>query len=367
MTILFVRRGYSAFGGAERYLRRLAQALQEKGYQIVLLANDNWPAEAWPGSKISRIKATQPTPFATEVATIQADYPGSITFSMEQIPTADIYRTAGGLHKCWLQRLATESNPISNLVRNLKAKNRQLLKEEHNLFTKNPHLHTITISDMVTDEILTEYPNLKPRLHTIHVGYTPPQISPETRASERARIRIELNIPENHNIILFVGTGWKRKGASILAKAFKQITTPDTHLVIVGKGKLEIATPHNTHLTGPVKDATPYYLAADIFCLPSLYDPFANACLEAASLGLPVITYQSVGFSDALKNHPGAGASTPLPRTPSALAKTLDQWLTNTAIQNAQTPLQNLAEEFTLENNVQKTIQVLTLAANSKK
>lgn len=366
-TILFVRRGYSAYGGAERYLRRLAEALQNIGYPIVLLSNPDWPAEDWPGSDFERINATQPTPFAHEVAEIQKRYPSAVTFSMEQIPTADIYRTAGGLHKCWLERLAAESSPIANLIRNLRPKNRQLLREEHRLFTGNPHLHTITISDMVTNEILAEYPDLEPRLHTIHVGYTPPRISPEKRAAERQRIRKELGIPDTHNVILFVGTGWKRKGASILAQAFKEVTTPDTHLVIVGKGKLDVPAPPNTHLTGPVKDATPFYLAADLFCLPSLYDPFANACLEAASFGLPVITYQSVGFSDALIKHPGAGASLALPRDPKPLAKALDQWLAPNAIRNAQAPLQQLSSEFTLENNVQKTIQVLNLVTASRR
>ena len=43
-----------------------------------------------------------------------------------------------------------------------------------------------------------------------------------------------------------------------------------------------------------------YYAAADIFILPSLYEPFSNACLEALACGLPVFTSRSNGVSEIM-------------------------------------------------------------------
>jgi len=36
--------------------------------------------------------------------------------------------------------------------------------------------------------------------------------------------------------------------------------------------------------------------------LPSIYDPFSNACLEALASGLPVITTRDNGFSEIIEN-----------------------------------------------------------------
>ena len=40
------------------------------------------------------------------------------------------------------------------------------------------------------------------------------------------------------------------------------------------------------------------YSAADAFVLPTIYEPFSNACLEALASGLPVITTQANGASE---------------------------------------------------------------------
>ena len=53
---------------------------------------------------------------------------------------------------------------------------------------------------------------------------------------------------------------------------------------------------------GAVRDLPALYPAADIFLLPTLYDPFSNACLEALADGLPVITTRDNGFSEIIQD-----------------------------------------------------------------
>ena len=50
-----------------------------------------------------------------------------------------------------------------------------------------------------------------------------------------------------------------------------------------------------------MRDLALLYAAADIFILPTLYDPFSNASLEALAAGLPVITTRGNGFSEVIE------------------------------------------------------------------
>ncbi|MCI0469539.1 MAG: glycosyltransferase family 4 protein, partial [Nitrospirae bacterium] len=45
-----------------------------------------------------------------------------------------------------------------------------------------------------------------------------------------------------------------------------------------------------------------FYAAADAFVLPTLYDPFSNAAIEAMSSGIPVITTKNNGASELIGN-----------------------------------------------------------------
>jgi UDP-glucose:(heptosyl)LPS alpha-1,3-glucosyltransferase len=50
------------------------------------------------------------------------------------------------------------------------------------------------------------------------------------------------------------------------------------------------------------QDPKPYYAAADVFVMASLYEPFANASMEALAMGLPVVTSSKSGAAEILDN-----------------------------------------------------------------
>jgi UDP-glucose:(heptosyl)LPS alpha-1,3-glucosyltransferase len=54
------------------------------------------------------------------------------------------------------------------------------------------------------------------------------------------------------------------------------------------------------------KDVIPFYQAADAFVLPTLYDPFSNASLEALAMGLYTVTSDANGCAEVIRE--GAGA-----------------------------------------------------------
>ena len=49
---------------------------------------------------------------------------------------------------------------------------------------------------------------------------------------------------------------------------------------------------------GGQADVRPYYGSADVFALPTLYDPFPNAALEALACSLPILTTPTSGAAE---------------------------------------------------------------------
>ena len=98
--------------------------------------------------------------------------------------------------------------------------------------------------------------------------------------------------------------------------------------------------------------------AADIFLLPTIYDPFSNASLEAMAAGLPVITTEANGFAEIMR--PGEdGEALRTPADIEGIASAIEKWSA------CETPASREARRaearrHTIEENVRKTLAALT-------
>ena len=107
----------------------------------------------------------------------------------------------------------------------------------------------------------------------------------------------------------------------------------------------------------PVPDIEKYYSAADIFALPSIYEPFGNANLEALASGLPVITTRHCGAADIIR-HGQNGLIVETPESSEEVAENInslfDPTVRKTMGQNGRT----LAEQFSVKINTRKMVEV---------
>jgi UDP-glucose:(heptosyl)LPS alpha-1,3-glucosyltransferase len=102
------------------------------------------------------------------------------------------------------------------------------------------------------------------------------------------------------------------------------------------------------------------YLAADIFLLPTLYDPFSNACLEALAAGRPVVTTRANGFSEIIEDG-RHGTVVERADDVGAISSALEFW--SDPARRAQAQIDNLAlaTQFDISRNVNETLSVLNL------
>jgi len=358
MKLLACRRGWSPTGGAERFLQRFAKGLADAGIGTTLIADERWPEDEWTAGSIERVPSMDPEGFARDVMAVKARHPDARLFSMERLPGADVFRAGDGLHSAWLDRLAAEDGRLGNWFRRRRKMHRQLLDLEGRLFS-DPALRVVANSRMVARELMERHRFPENRIAVVPNGYDPETVDSEEMMEKRHALRSRLGIPESAVLFLFVGSGWKRKGAQVLVDAFRRLDHPDAWLALVGKGRAKRTKHPRIHLAGPVRPPLDWYLAADVFVLPTLYDPFSNACLEAAAYGLPVLTTDANGFAEVLEEYPTAGEVVPAPRAPDAWSAAMKRWMDPDRRHASKTALEKIRRHFTVQRNVTATVDFI--------
>src|SRR5947199_9295914 len=97
LTIAFVRRGYSPSGGAEAYLKRLAQGIVDLGHEAQLVATNDWPPNEWPFVSITPLKASPALGVADELEKMRLHLGCDALMSLERAGRWDVYRAALGV------------------------------------------------------------------------------------------------------------------------------------------------------------------------------------------------------------------------------------------------------------------------------
>lgn len=131
-------------------------------------------------------------------------------------------------------------------------------------------------------------------------------------ANEASKIRTDLGIKPTDTVVLFAGKLEEKKSPQLLLDAFLTLNMPNTHLLFVGNGILEIALKNNASknnnvhfLTFQNQSAMPaIYQACDLFCLPSQGpgETWGLAVNEAMAAGKPVLVSDKCGCAADLVN-----------------------------------------------------------------
>jgi UDP-glucose:(heptosyl)LPS alpha-1,3-glucosyltransferase len=130
-------------------------------------------------------------------------------------------------------------------------------------------------------------------------------------AAHRSTVRARHGIADDACMFLLVGSAYARKGVGRVLEALAAVPAP-AHFMVVGRDRRpakyaalarRFGVAHRVTFAGAQEDPKPYYGAADAFVLPTLYDPFPNAILEAMACGLPVVTSDRCGAAELVAAH----------------------------------------------------------------
>ena len=291
--ICFIRRSFRFDGGAEvasgSYLKVLNQ-----------IADLTLICESWKGgsadlpafSKIQKkgfLRGSKYKNFITQ-AYLKAKREECIIHSHEWVPGADVIRLGDGLHSEWL-----DIRGVSPWACILDGFHRSKIKLEQDTI-RHPNLKkAIVNSEFIGRSLVKRYGLEEEKIHLIRNIVTPPyklhDPFSKTRESQK---------------LLFIGSGWERKGLSKAIMAFALLPR-DWSFDVVGSDKAisrykkmasELKCADRINFLGAFPSSPEIYAKATVLIHPAIYEPFPNVAIEALSQGLPVVSSINSGTSD---------------------------------------------------------------------
>ena len=173
--------------------------------------------------------------------------------------------------------------------------------------------------------------------------------------------RSRWGIPADALLILFLSRIDKKKGPDLLVEALAQLKARDVYCVLAGPddGYLgytqRLVMAHGLServvLTGLLRgdEVLAAYAAADVFALPSRFDTFPMAIVEALASGVPILTTDTCQVAGLIKNRSGVVVSANAVAIADGLQQLLNSRLRNTYARGAK----ELAEaEFSIQRTV---------------
>src|SRR5213593_1610425 len=368
LRLELVRRGYSPTGGAEAYLKRLARGVIEAGHKVQLIATNEWPEDQRPLGPITRLRAESVVGFADELEQIRPQLDCDALLSLERVWSCDVYRAGDGVHRAWLARRRKFELPLKQFARALNRKHRDLLHLEESLFASRKAGRVIAASQMVKKEIVDLYDYPADRIEIVHNGVPLDKFRFDSELREQSRA--DLKLKPDQTALLFAGSGWERKGLLFAIQAMALCKNRKMRLLVAGRGnerryrttRLRFWREEPVQFLGEVSDVMRLYAVADIFILPTFYDPFSNACLEAFACGLPVITTRSNGFSEIIEDSVH-GSIVDHAGNLVGLRDAIRFWSDPPRREVARWTNIERASQFDISKNVEQTLEILTRVA----
>jgi UDP-glucose:(heptosyl)LPS alpha-1,3-glucosyltransferase len=362
LNIGFVRRGYSQSGGAEAYLKRLARGVVEAGHAAQLITTEAWPQNEWPVGPIRPLQSGSVTEFAYDLEKIRPQLHCDVLMSLERVWSCDVYRAGDGVHRAWLARRRKFEMPLERFVRGLNNKHRDILQLEKALLANRGADRVIVNSQMVKTEIVDLYGYPADKIDIVRNGVPVGQFRFDAKLREEARD--QLKVKPDEIALLFAGSGWERKGLRFAIAAMSLCNNRKMRLLVAGRGNQRSYKSKHVQFLGEVPDSVSIYSAADIFILPTIYDPFSNACLEALACGLPVITTRSNGFSEIIE-HGIHGSTIDFANNVAGLRDAIQFWSEAPRRAAVRSTNAQRAAQFDISVNVARTLEILVQAAAS--
>jgi UDP-glucose:(heptosyl)LPS alpha-1,3-glucosyltransferase len=308
MKIAVVIPKYGLIGGAEAFAYQVTECLAKReNLKIHVFANQ------WESGKTSITFHKVPIiPFPRFIRPISFAY-----FAHKRIKTEGYCLIHSHDLIFHMDLLTLHGIPHSTWVKEVRRKQLGLFDKslawlERKGLTGNCPL-VMAVSTLVKEELLKLYEIPESRILVIHPGISVDRFSVLDPERSRRQIRQRYGLSSKDVVVLFVGMNFEIKRLHLVIRGLAELVRKDSRscrvkLLIAGKGNInkylnlarDLGIANRVTFVGVTHEVEKYYMASDIFVMPSRFDTFGLAVVEAMMAELPVIITQRVGARDLI-------------------------------------------------------------------
>lgn len=190
----------------------------------------------------------------------------------------------------------------------------------------------VPVSSGASQELQKHYPVKEAIIEVIPNAADTELFNPRNRIEYGIAIRKEFDLKSENFVVLFAGGEWPRKGLANSLRAIARVNAPHINLLIAGDDPrreefkemaAQLGIADKVRWAGFRRDIHKFYGAADLFLIPSKYEAFCVATIEAAACGLPVVMTNISGASELLGDGNGGEI---VDDEPDAIARAIERF-----------------------------------------
>ena len=320
MKVALAHKRLNLRGGTERDFYRTAEGLRDLGHEVHLFCGE-YEIEPPVGTVAHRIphlplgRTAALWSFALSAPRLIRERRCDVVINFGRMFRQDVLRSGGGSHRGFLRKLSQEFGPWRRLWHSVSIYHQSLLAMEKQQFSAGHFKRILAVSEQVKRELIATYDVNENLITVLYNGVDQDRFHPSLREKWRAAMRNLWGIPIEVPLILFVGSGFRRKGLDRLLNAWGSPRLRGSYLLIVGedarlgafRARAEKIAPGRIVFAGRQDQIEKYYGAADLLALPAVQEAFGNVVLEALASGVLVVVSRGVGAAEVLRGRLNEG------------------------------------------------------------
>ncbi len=323
MKIALAHKRLDLAGGTERDFYRTAEGLRDLGHEVHLFCCEFGvsPPEGTMAHRVPMLalgRTARLLSFAFLSPRVIFPHKCDVVMSFGRMIQQDILRSGGGSHRVFLEKMSQGEDVWRRLWHRFSLYHRSVLAIERMQFRPGSYKKILAVSREVKREIMSTYNVPEKKVAVIYNGVDSERFHPRNRERAREKIKRQWGIPLEAPVVLFVGSGFQRKGLDRLLRIWGSPRLAGIYLLVVGEDAQRSRygswagkqAKERVVFAGRQNEVENYYGAADLLVLPALQEAFGNVVLEALASGLPVAVSRTVGAAEVLTGELGQGILT---------------------------------------------------------
>lgn len=321
-------------GGVERNALELARFEAQRRATCFVGEHIDDPVLRHAPVRVPKVpKALRPWAFRRAALPVLSTVGAATTVSLGvECPPGDVYMV-GSVHAAWLANggsVVCRGVPVPAAARRLLVRHQVLLRLEHDYFANHRPRLVLCTSQREIDDLHQIYGVPLEIMRVMPNGYDGNLFSVQRRDQLRTEVRTSIGAAGDDIVVLMVANEWHRKGLGVLIEAVARLRDHRIRIDLVGRkdpvdyrpAAARLGVAGRMHWHGPSRDVGRLFAAADVFALPTVYEPFGNVIVEAMATGVAAVVSKSAGAASAIQ-HGVSGLLLDDPRDAGELAANL--------------------------------------------